>query len=90
MSEDSKIPPKHELSRTGLSRIKVVTQFIPVSPSAWWQGVKEGRYPKPVKLSERVTCWKNADLWAVIEGTFKPSPQICNDPAKEVQSCREG
>jgi prophage regulatory protein len=26
---------------------------IPVSKSTWWQGVKDGRFPKPVKLGPK-------------------------------------
>lgn len=68
MSKDSKIPEIQELPETGLLRIKQVLRFVPVSRSNWWQGVKEGRYPKPLKLSERVTCWKAVDIRALVEG----------------------
>jgi len=29
-------------------------------------GVKSGRYPKPVKLGERTTAWKIEDIRALI------------------------
>ena len=51
----------------GLSRIKKVLEKIPVCPSSWWQGVKEGRYPRPVKLGPKTTAWLNDDLNALIE-----------------------
>ncbi len=57
-----------DLPQTGLLRIKQVLQFVPVSRSGWWKGVKEGRYPQPVKLSERVTCWGVADIRRLVEG----------------------
>jgi predicted DNA-binding transcriptional regulator AlpA len=57
-----------ELPQTGLLRIKQVLQFIPVSRSHFWQGVKEKRYPQPIKLSRRVTCWKASDIRQLIEG----------------------
>ncbi len=41
--------------------------IIPVSKSTWWAGVKAGRYPKPVKLSARVTAWRVEDIQALIE-----------------------
>jgi prophage regulatory protein len=56
-----------DLPQIGLLRIKQVLQFVPVSRSHWWQGVKEGRFPKPVKLSRRVTCWKVADIRRLVE-----------------------
>jgi len=36
--------------------------IIPVSASTWWSGVKSGRYPQPVKLSERCTAWRVRDI----------------------------
>jgi predicted DNA-binding transcriptional regulator AlpA len=68
MSKDSKIPEIQEFPQTGLLRVKQVLRFVPVSRSNWWAGVKEGRYPQPVKLSERVTCWRAADIRTLVEG----------------------
>jgi prophage regulatory protein len=39
---------------------------IPVSKSTWWEGVKEGRFPKPVRLSPRAVAWKVEDIRALI------------------------
>jgi len=41
--------------------------LIPVGASTWWAGVKDGRYPKPVKLGPRVTAWRCEDIRALIE-----------------------
>ncbi|OPY81950.1 MAG: Prophage CP4-57 regulatory protein (AlpA) [Smithella sp. PtaU1.Bin162] len=72
MSKDSKIQIIEELPKTGLLRIKQVLRFVPVSRSSWWAGVKSGRYPKPLKLSERVTVWRAADIHQLVEeGSYK-------------------
>lgn len=68
MSKDSKIPEIQELPQTGLLRVKQVLRFVPVSRSSWWLGVRLGLYPKPLKLSARVTCWKAADIRNLVEG----------------------
>jgi len=68
MSKDSKIPEIQKLPEGGLVRIKQVLRFVPVSRSTWWAGVKDGRFPKPFKLSERVTVWRVSDIRAVLEG----------------------
>jgi len=68
MSKDSKNPEIQELPQTGLLRIKQVLRFVPISRSSWWAGVKSGIYPQPLKLSERVTCWKAVDIRALVEG----------------------
>ncbi len=39
---------------------------IPVSKSTWWQGVRTGRYPTPVKLGPRITAWRVEDIRALI------------------------
>lgn len=39
---------------------------IPVSRSAWWAGIKTGRYPKPVKLGPRTSAWRVEDIRALI------------------------
>jgi predicted DNA-binding transcriptional regulator AlpA len=69
MPKDSKIPDLQEIPQTGLLRIKQVLQFVPVSRSNWWAGVKSHRFPQPIKLSERVTCWRASDIRALIEGS---------------------
>jgi predicted DNA-binding transcriptional regulator AlpA len=40
---------------------------IPISASTWWLGVKQGRYPAPVKLGPRITAWRVEDIRALIE-----------------------
>jgi hypothetical protein len=39
-----------------------IPPIIPVKKSYWWAGVKSGRFPKPVKLSPRVTVWRVEDI----------------------------
>jgi len=41
--------------------------IIPVSKSTWWQGIKTGRYPAPVKLGVRCTAWRVEDIRALIQ-----------------------
>jgi len=45
-----------------------IPAIIPVSASTWWAGVSSGRYPKPVKLGERITAWRVEDIRALIDG----------------------
>jgi prophage regulatory protein len=39
--------------------------IIPVKKSCWWDGVKTGRFPKPVKLG-RCTMWRVEDIRSLI------------------------
>ena len=44
-----------------------IGENIPVSKSTWWQGVKTGRYPQPVRaLGTRITAWRVEDIRALI------------------------
>lgn len=43
-----------------------IPPIIPVKKSCWWDGVKSGRFPKPVKLGPRVTAWRVEDIRALI------------------------
>jgi len=59
---------------SGLYRIKSIVRtkagpppLFDVSPSTWWQMVKDGRAPAPVRLGERMTCWRGSDLLAYAE-----------------------
>jgi prophage regulatory protein len=46
----------------GFYRLPVVLIKIPVSRSAWWQGIKDGRYPAGVKIAPRTTAWRCDDI----------------------------
>ena len=58
---------KSSLPETGFLRLPAILQIFPIGKSTWWQGVKDGRFPKPVKLGERTTAWKVEDIPALIE-----------------------
>lgn len=61
MHDIKHIPP------AGFLRLPQVLELVPVSKSTWWAGVKSGKFPKPVKLSERITVWKAQDIMSLIE-----------------------
>lgn len=44
-----------------------IPALYPVSKSSWWDGCRTGRYPKPVKLGERITAWRVEDIRDLIE-----------------------
>lgn len=44
-----------------------VPALIPVSKSTWWNGVKTGRFPKPLSLGGRTTVWRVEDVRAFID-----------------------
>ena len=42
---------------SGYLRIKDLVKRVPVAKSTIWLWVSDGKFPAPVKLSERVTAW---------------------------------
>ena len=67
----------HELPAFGYLRLSQIIgdptrtpslpPLIPVGRSTWWQGVREGRFPKPVKLGPKTTAWRVEDIRALID-----------------------
>ncbi|CAK7042508.1 MAG: hypothetical protein DESF_01777 [Desulfovibrio sp.] len=55
------------IPRVGFLRLPQVLQFVPISKSAWWEGCKTGRFPKPVKLGPRTTVWRAEEIVEFIE-----------------------
>lgn len=45
-----------------LWRLPAVLAHVPISRSSWFAGVRSGRYPKPVRLSERRVAWRASDI----------------------------
>lgn len=50
-----------------LSDILAPNGPIPVGKSTWWEGVRTGRFPRPVKLGPRITAWRAEDIRALVE-----------------------
>jgi prophage regulatory protein len=45
-----------------LIRLPGVLERIGVKKSTLWNWVKAGKFPQPIKLSERVTVWRSSDV----------------------------
>ena len=59
-----------DFPKTGFVRLSSIVAPhgpIPVGKSTWWAGVKDGRFPKPVKLGPRITAWRVEDIRALID-----------------------
>jgi len=58
-------------------RLPDVLRVYPVSETTWWEGVAAGRFPRPTKLSTRVSAWQVRQIRALLQAR-----------AEEVQSKR--
>ena len=57
------------MSRPKLNRLirpNQVLQLLPISKSTWWRECGR-KYPQPVRLGRRLTCWRLADILALVE-----------------------
>lgn len=59
------------IPETGFIRLPEVLSLIPVSATVWWEGIREGRYPKGIKLSARTTAWRVEDIRELIQSISK-------------------
>lgn len=41
--------------------------LIPICKSSWWEGVRIGKFPQPIKIGG-ATCWRESDVMALIYG----------------------
>jgi predicted DNA-binding transcriptional regulator AlpA len=53
---------------------QIVGHILPISRSYFLAKVKQGKFPQPVKLSERITYWKSEDM---------PFPQVTPHPVEQ-------
>ncbi|MFC1659601.1 helix-turn-helix transcriptional regulator [Pseudomonadota bacterium] len=70
----------NNISEIGFLRLPKILQLIPISKSSWWEGVKNGKFPKPVKLGIRTTAWKSEDIKNLIERLSKNDGYLNGGP----------
>ncbi len=60
--------------------------LLPFSAPTLWRKVKAGTFPKPIKLSERVTCWKVSEVrtWMAAQTAHGYTPALV---AKKRSKC---
>jgi predicted DNA-binding transcriptional regulator AlpA len=55
------------IAENSLLRLPQVLELIPISRSAWWQGCKSGKYPRPIKLGPKTTVGRASDIAELIK-----------------------
>lgn len=79
-----------------LRQSQLIPAILPFSGSTLWRKVNSGEFPKPVKLSARVTAWRVEDIrnWMAkvdaetfkkmdFEGRFLPRHESSADEQKD-------
>jgi predicted DNA-binding transcriptional regulator AlpA len=54
----------------GFIRERQLRRRVPVAHSTLWKWVRDGKFPPPLKLSDRVTVWRlsDVDAWEAMQG----------------------
>ncbi len=60
------VPPGTLLRLSQIVATKDRPGMIPMSRSGFLRGVKESRFPAPIRLGERMVAWRAGDLAAAI------------------------
>ena len=55
------------LPETGFVRLPQILSLIPIGRSAWWAGIREGKFPQGIKLGSKTTVWRAEDIRNLIE-----------------------
>jgi len=61
---------------------KGIEPILPIGRSTFLAGVREGKYPKPVKLGQKTTAWRKADIQKLVD-SFNASEET-NSAGDEV------
>ena len=59
-----------QLPSRGYVRQKLLNELLPFSPATLWRKVAAGDFPKPYKISDRITGWRVEDVrkWFIERG----------------------
>jgi predicted DNA-binding transcriptional regulator AlpA len=60
--------PEHgKFPLVGFLKLACILRCIPVSKTAWYEGVKSGIYHAPIKLGKRSSAYRVEDIRKLIE-----------------------
>ena len=45
-----------------------IAPLVPVSRSTWWQWVRDGKAPKPVRIGPRCVAWRASEIRVFLDG----------------------
>jgi prophage regulatory protein len=60
--------------------LQLVLDHVSLSRSSWLAGVKSGKFPQPVRLSERRVAWKAKDIFSFVDSLETQDCQAIQKP----------
>ena len=68
LAGENGLPPAPVLLRAK----QIAGPILPIGLSTWWAWVKEGRAPRGIKISSRITVWKKNDVLSLVDRLSDP------------------
>lgn len=56
------------MSNERLLRLPQVLERVGVSKSTWWKGVRDGIFPRQLKITARTSAWRESEIDAICKG----------------------
>ena len=66
------------LPETGFLRLAQVLKLLPLSKATWYEGVKAGRFPQPIRVNRRLSLYRVEDIRALFERLGSEERSDCN------------
>ena len=63
------------LPQEGFVRLPQVLHVLGIGKTTFWEGIKTGRFPAPVKLGPRTAVWRVEDIRNLISHISQSGPQ---------------
>ena len=73
-----------DLPSEGFVRLPAVLRVLGICKTSWWNGIREGRFPKPTKLGRKTACWHVDDIRALIAKYRAAAGNNCMEGAANV------
>ena len=80
----------NDIPETGFLRLPQVLSVIPLGKTCWWEGVRSGRFPKPVKLSARCTAWRAEDIRELIRSLSEAESSETDKTTESLTGSKQG
>lgn len=61
-----------QLPEEGLLRLPDVRALYPVGKTTWYEGIKRGTYPPPVRIGRKASAWRVEHIRELIDHGPKP------------------
>lgn len=68
MVQQTQINRAAQMPITGMGRAKDILPYLPFGRTTLWKLIKEGKFPSPIRISNRMSCWKYEAVreWLVV------------------------